>query len=78
MLRTIEACYKYEGNKAVDCEVEVRINEFDECDYMKVGGAKGGADDINKLRKRPRESSNSQPRATHDGEEWGSAPEVEY
>jgi hypothetical protein len=34
--KTMKACFEYEGKHAGECEVEVRINEFDEEDVMRV------------------------------------------
>ncbi|KAH7357344.1 hypothetical protein BKA66DRAFT_473419 [Pyrenochaeta sp. MPI-SDFR-AT-0127] len=33
--KTIEACREYQGKKADDCEIEVRINEFNEEDVAR-------------------------------------------
>lgn len=34
--KTTEACLEYQGKKAVECEVEVRINEFNDEEFMRV------------------------------------------
>lgn len=36
--RTVDACLKYEGRHAEECEVEVRINEVEVGDCMRVRG----------------------------------------
>lgn len=38
--RTVDACLTYEGKYAELCEVEVKINEVDESDYVRVRGRK--------------------------------------
>jgi hypothetical protein len=38
--RTVDACLDYEGKHGEDCEVEVKINEVDENDYVRFRGRK--------------------------------------
>lgn len=37
---TVDACLTYEGKHANDCEIEVKINEVDTSDYIRVWGNK--------------------------------------
>ena len=38
--RTVDACRTYEGKYVEDCEIEVKLNEVDNNDYMRVWGSK--------------------------------------